>query len=1592
MTTRGALAGFAVLWTATMLFSPIASGQGPPDGTGRITFEYLAYPDSTFTDAERQFQVCMVNRGGDGELVYDGVRNLDQVVVSIPMGTTEDDLTEQATIYCLPREPGWLCEGPDYQAGEALLTFRPDGTAEVGTEEEVCFKIEMVGVNVEVGLSFLRANQLIAPQRANPPANTQMGLYKAELPPIAHDDLVDVLADQHHVRYSGDEAFQAVLERDGPGSGLDADTVDGFEGGDLDQSAQVGSHEGRIAALEAEVAALMTLLAHFSRDENEIYITGANLHVVNGEGSTQSANSLGNLIIGYNELRPNPPNPGEFDPPLLVPPIDVRTGSHMLVVGEGLNYESHGGIVAGQYNHTTGSFSTVVGGLLNTASGENASVTGGLLNTAGGTYSSVSGGKKNEASGDESSVIGGYNNEASGETASVSGGIGSTASGDRSSVGGGAQCEASGYASSVSGGVGSTASGDRSSVGGGHGNTASGERAWAAGGRGNVASGSETSVIGGWGNEATHFTAAVIGGEYNKATWTGATVCGGYSNEASALFSTVSGGWHNAASGEWSSVSGGRMVTADEDYEWEPGMMEDDVDEKIAAHRSIAFAHHARYTDPEAFQAVLDRDGHSSGLDADMVDGLHGSGLDQSAGLAELVDRFQHFSRVDDEVYVTGANLHVLNGTGSTDGAPNGLGNLLIGYNEERTDDGDPSTSDTNTRTGSHLLVAGKGLNYSMYGGIVAGLRNDATGEFSSVTGGRYNRASGDGAAVSGGRFNIASGPRASVSGGRQNTASGENASISGGAANWAMENDSSVSGGSSNRAEALSSSILGGSQNRATSGGATVCGGHQNLASGAQASVSGGYLNVASSTGAVVSGGKENKARGSQSVVSGGVGIVTLPYPGEWEPGVTEAEVDQKITDHTAIPDAHHPAGLSEEEVDQKITDHSAVPDAHHGRYTDDEAFQAVLDRDGHGSGLDADMVDGLHGSGLDQSAGVAELVDRFQHFSRTDDEVFITGANLHVVNGAGTTDGTPNALGNVIVGYNEGRTDDGVAETDDTNVRTGSHMLVVGRALNYSQYGGIVVGERNTAGGAYASVGGGRNNEATGTGSWVSAGWRNKASGTGSSVNGGRSNQAIGEASCVSAGWVNRASGHSSSVNGGTGNTASDAFSSVSGGWGNRASSYSSSVSGGVHNEASGHYSSVSGGSKNKASGIYSSVSGGSENRASSSYSSVSGGYDNRAGGEYSSVSGGSTNIATGKWSSVSGGEGHVAAGQGDWAPGLLEEEIDQKITDHSGVPDAHHGRYTDDEAFQAVLDRDGHGSGLDADMVDGLHGSGLDQSAGVAELVDRFQHFSRTGDEVLITGANLHVVNGTGTTEGAPNALGNVIIGYNEERSNPGAVNDRSGSHVLVLGKGNNYKRFGGIVAGEGNEISGDFSSVSGGNGNKATARHSSISGGAANTANGQTSWIGGGIQNTTELEFSSVSGGRENLASGQGSSVCGGYANEASGFCASVSGGFRNEAICPLQDPNNPLPYEGACSVSGGANNQATGRISTVCGGIMNTASGMFATISGGRENQATCTDDPGTSEVFEGACAVSGGYTRSVAGDNDWRAGSLFEDQ
>jgi len=96
----------------------------------------------------------------------------------------------------------------------------------------------------------------------------------------------------------------------------------------------------------------------------------------------------------------------------------------------------------------------------------------------------------------------------------------------------------------------------------------------------------------------------------------------------------------------------------------------------------------------------------------------------------------------------------VTSGSGRTDdnGNPTGLGNLIIGYDE------DPSTITVplspGDRGGSHNLVIGRFNRFTRaaFGGLVAGEVNSINNEGTSVSGGTFNIASGQYTVVLGGQ------------------------------------------------------------------------------------------------------------------------------------------------------------------------------------------------------------------------------------------------------------------------------------------------------------------------------------------------------------------------------------------------------------------------------------------------------------------------------------------------------------------------------------------------------------------------------------------------------------------------------------------------------------------------------------------------------------------------------------------------------------------------------------------------------------------------------------------------------------------------
>jgi hypothetical protein len=244
--------------------------------------------------------------------------------------------------------------------------------------------------------------------------------------------------------------------------------------------------------------------------------------------------------------------------------------------------------------------------------------------------------------------------------------------------------------------------------------------------------------------------------------------------------------------------------------------------------------------------------------------------------LAAFQALFAGVTRNGNTLLFEGMNLQIVNGLGETDGVPdgeltilgevNGLGNLIIGYNEARDDGVDSDKS------GSHNLVVGSQHNYSSYGSLVAGLKNTTSGIFSTVSSGYGNTASGIISSVTGGEDHEASGDGSSVSGGQGNTASGEFSSVSGGFANTASANNSSVSGGGGNTASGIMSSVSGGGGNTASRDTSSVSGGSENTASGPASSVSGGFGNTASGSHASVSGGRLRSAPNENNWAAGGL------------------------------------------------------------------------------------------------------------------------------------------------------------------------------------------------------------------------------------------------------------------------------------------------------------------------------------------------------------------------------------------------------------------------------------------------------------------------------------------------------------------------------------------------------------------------------------------------------------------------------------------------------------------------------------------------------------------------------------------------
>lgn len=214
-------------------------------------------------------------------------------------------------------------------------------------------------------------------------------------------------------------------------------------------------------------------------------------------------------------------------------------------------------------------------------------------------------------------------------------------------------------------------------------------------------------------------------------------------------------------------------------------------------------------------------------------------------------------------------------------------------------------------------------------------------------------------------------------------------------------------------------------------------------------------------------------------------------------------------------------------------------------------------------------------------------------------------------------------------------------------------------------------------------------------------------------------------------------------------------------------------------------------------------------------------------------------------------------------------------------------------------------------------------------------------------------MHIRDGSGTTDGPVNGLGNLIIGYNEVFEDTGT---RTGSHNLVIGMGHTYKSFAGIVTGEDNWLgqNAEAAGIIGGETNKIAGAYGVITGGLENFINGSYQATVNGMLETIVTSHGSISGGISNYTNGNGAWVGGGKDNQAAQAQApSISGGEYNAAVGNYS------------SVLGGVGNTATAQWSSISGGTGNIASGQDATVAGGRLVTAS-----GTNQTAANTCTCT----------------------
>jgi hypothetical protein len=312
-------------------------------------------------------------------------------------------------------------------------------------------------------------------------------------------------------------------------------------------------------------------------------------------------------------------------------------------------------------------------------------------------------------------------------------------------------------------------------------------------------------------------------------------------------------------------------------------------------------------------------------------------------------------------------------------------------------------------------------------------------------------------------------------------------------------------------------------------------------------------------------------------------------------------------------------------------------------------------------------------------------------------------------------------------------------------------------------------------------------------------------------------------------------------------------------------------------------------------------------------------------------------------------------------------------------------------DSEVFSLVLASDGAGSGLDADLLDGMDSSGFAPSAhehadwhldGNSGTTSGSQFLGTTDNQPL----EFKVNNQRGlrlepTASGAPNLIGgsaaNAVASGTVSATIGGGLNNsiqnNANTSVIAGGGGNTVE-------------TNSYSSFIGGGTNNSIrtgSYWSAIAGGCANSieTNSYQSFIGGGYDNYIQARYSTIGGGvNNNMSSSYASTIAGGYGNTCvGGNYATIGGGEMNG----IETSTGPM------TIGGGLANhiRRDAHNSTIGGGYMNDigTNSYYATIAGGEGNATLGRNDHafiggGLNNKIQdasGRCTIGGGVGNIV---------------